>query len=207
MTARGEPHRLDIGVDNIRAFAAGVNAMVADYLDSVGDRPVFPPVSASSVAALLPSVPPREPEAVDRLLADCQAILDTSRHNGHPRFFGYVASPASPVGVYADLLASALNANVTSWRSAPSATHIERSVVRWLGDLVGFTAGDGLLTSGGSMANMTAVHVAARRALGPTVGREGMSGNRPRLTMYVSSEAHHSLDKAADVLGIGTDHV
>lgn len=56
------------------------------------------------------------------------------------------------------------------------------------------------------MANMTAVPVAARRALGPNVGRGGLWGGVP-LTMYVSTEAHHSLVKAADVLGIGTDHV
>ena len=48
--------------------------------------------------------------------------MDLSRHNGHPRFFGYVASPSTPIGAYADLIASALNANITCWRSGPAGT-------------------------------------------------------------------------------------
>jgi glutamate/tyrosine decarboxylase-like PLP-dependent enzyme len=60
------------------------------------------------------------------------------RHNGHPRMFGYVQSSASFAGVAGDLLASALNQNVTSWRSAPSATTIEHQVIEWLKEMVGF---------------------------------------------------------------------
>lgn len=205
--ASSERGRLGVGDEELQPLTAGIAALVDDYLAGVGERAVFPPVSASDVAALFPHALATEPEPADRLLADCKAVLDASRHNGHPRFFGYVASPASPVGVYADLLASALNANVTSWRSSPSATQIERTVVRWLGDLVGFPVGDGLLTSGGSMANMTAVHVAARRAAGGDVGRRGLRSSTVPLTMYASAEAHHSLVKAADILGIGTDQV
>jgi aromatic-L-amino-acid/L-tryptophan decarboxylase len=202
-----DPLRLGLSDEDLQRFASGINSLVADYLATIGERPVFPPVTADSVAERLGRELPRAPEPVDRLLADCEAVLDTNRHNGHPRFFGYVASPASPVGVYADLLASALNANVTSWRSAPSATLIERTVVHWLGDLVGFPTADGLLSSGGSIANLTAVHVAARRALGPDAGRRGLAAGGAGLAMYVSAEAHHSLVKAADVLGLGTDQV
>src|SRR5256885_10801510 len=94
---------------------------------------------------------PAEGEPLDQLLNDCRVILDGSRHNGHPRFFGYVASPATAPGAFADLIASALNSNVTSWRSGPAATEIERIVVRWLAALIGYAPGaTGVLTSGGS---------------------------------------------------------
>ena len=84
--------------------------------------------------------------------------MDLSRHNGHPRFFGYVASPSTPIGAYGDLIASALNANITCWRSGPAGTELERLVVRWLGSLIGYDQqAKGLLTSGGSMANMIAL--------------------------------------------------
>ena len=89
--------------------------------------------------------------------------MDLSRHNGHPRFFGYVASPSTPIGAYADLIASALNANITCWRSGPAGTEIEQLVVRWLGSLIGYDGAKGLLTSGGSMANMIALLIASRR--------------------------------------------
>src|SRR6185295_8592476 len=93
-------------------------------------------------------------------------IIANSRHNGHPRFFGYVASPATAPGAFADLIASALNANVTSWRSGPAATEVENTVINWLASLIGYSSAaqpaNGLLTSGGSMANLTALLIAQR---------------------------------------------
>ena len=71
-------------------------------------------------------------------MSEMQHIADGSRHNGHPRMFGYVQSSASFAGVMGDLLASALNQNVTSWRSAPAATTIEHQVIEWLKEMVGF---------------------------------------------------------------------
>ena len=59
---------------------------------------------------------------LDQLMNECRTIFDLSRHNGHPRFFGYVASPSTPIGAYGDLIASALNANITCWRSGPAGT-------------------------------------------------------------------------------------
>lgn len=198
--------RLTLGTDEYASLVGGITDMVREYLAQVSDRPVFPSAEVLEDHSLSRTPLPAEPVPVAELLADCRTMLDQSRHNGHPRFFGYIASPASPVGVYADLLASALNANVTSWRSAPSATRIERNLVGWLGELTQFPAADGVLTSGGSAANLTAVLLASRRVLGPVAAREGLRGGPP-LTMYVSDEAHHSLAKAADVLGIGTDQV
>ena len=75
---------------------------------------------------------------LEQLLGECRTIMDLSRHNGHPRFFGYVASPSTPIGAYGDLIASALNANITCWRSGPAGTEVERMVVRWLGSLIGY---------------------------------------------------------------------
>src|SRR5437660_1171759 len=133
---------------------------------------------------------------------------DSGRHNGHPRFFGYVASPATPAGAFADLIASALNANVTSWRSAPAATEIEQTVTRWLGSLVGF--GDdahGLLTSGGSMANLTALLIAHRTRSQSEISRTGLWQSGKPMTIYASDQIHLSIAKAADILGFGRDYV
>jgi aromatic-L-amino-acid/L-tryptophan decarboxylase len=193
--------------ERLEALTSGLSRLVEDYLATIEERPVFPALSAAAVSSSLPQELPVYPEPVEALLDDCRTLLDASRHNGHPRFFGYVASPASPAGVYGDLLASALNANVTSWRSAPSATDVERTVVRWLGELTGFPASDGVLMSGGSIANLLAVHIASRAALGRGAGAAGLAGIGQRLLMYVSTETHHSMIKAADILGLGTDNV
>src|ERR671920_939792 len=125
----------------------------------------------------------------------CSEVVANSRQNGHPRMFGYVASPATPVGAFASLLASALNSNVTSWRSAPAPTEVERTVVGWLAEMIGFkgeglneTCG-GLLTSGGSMANLNALFV-AHRSDAHDASRRGLWGETAPATLYASDQIH-----------------
>ena len=145
---------------------------------------------------------------LEQLLDECRTIMDLSRHNGHPRFFGYVASPSTPIGAYGDLIASALNANITCWRSGPAGTEIERMVVRWLGSLINYDRdAKGLLTSGGSMANMIALLIANRRKSGADTSRHGLWNSGSPMTVYASAEVHMSIAKAADILGFGRDHV
>jgi len=79
-------------------------------------------------------------------------------------------------------------------------------VVRWLGSLIGYDAhANGLLTSGGSMANLIALMIASRRLL--NVSRQGFWNSGPPMTVYGSEEVHMSIAKAADILGIGRDQV
>ncbi|MEP6706832.1 MAG: aspartate aminotransferase family protein [Pyrinomonadaceae bacterium] len=208
VTAETEQASLDMNSDGLRELAERASALVTNYFATISDLPVFPDTSAEEVAAHFDSTLPLEGEPLETLFSDCRKILDSSRHNGHPRFFGYVASPATPPGAFADLIASALNANVTSWRSAPAATEIERTVVRWLGSLVGF--GDdahGLLTSGGSMANLTALLIAHRTRSQSAISRTGLWRAGKPMTIYASDQIHLSIAKAADILGFGRDYV
>jgi glutamate/tyrosine decarboxylase-like PLP-dependent enzyme len=182
--------------------------LVADYFQTIAQRPVRAENYAGKTTAALDLDLPFEGIPLARLIDECRAIFDLSRHNGHPRFFGYVASPSTPIGAYADLIASALNANITCWRSGPAGTELEQLVVRWLGSLIDYdTHANGLLTSGGSMANMIALLVATRRKLGHEAARKGLWNAGAPLIVYASEEAHMSIAKAADILGIGRDHV
>lgn len=199
---------LDISDDAMRQLASSVTALVADYFARVSELPVFPDTSADEVAAELSAELPQEGETLERLLADCRAIINASRHNGHPRFFGYVASPSTPVGAFADLITSTLNQNVTSWRSAPAATQVEQTVVRWLASLIGYGEGaHGLLTSGGSMANLNALFIAHRAQAQGDASHKGLWNAGAPMTIYASDQIHLSIPKAADVLGIGRDQV
>ena len=205
--ANARSSSLDISEEAMERLSSGVTALVVDYFARVPELPLFPEVSSGETLRRLGSELPLDGEPVEKLLNDCRAIFDGSRHNGHPRFFGYVASPATAPGAFADLIASALNPSVTSWRSGPAATEVERLVVRWLGSLIGYGENtQGLLTSGGSMANMIGLLIAHRAKSGGNPARAGLWNAAP-MTTYASDQIHMSIPKAADTLGIGRDQV
>jgi glutamate/tyrosine decarboxylase-like PLP-dependent enzyme len=213
---------LDISDEAFGELAACAVELVSGYFRGVSGSPILTYTSAVELAAQFDAPLPAAPDSLDEVFADCRRIFEGSRHSGHPRFFGYVASPSTPVGAFADLIASAVNQNVPAWRSSPAATQVEKTVVRWLAALVGYAEGaSGLLTSGGSMANLNALYVAHRtkaRAV-ESGGENGAGGGdvdasqkglwhaaRPA-TIYVSDQAHMSIAKAADILGLGREQV
>lgn len=199
---------LDVTAEALDEISSAATRLVSEYLTTIAERPVRAENHAGKTTGAINTELSTEGLPLDQLIADCRTIFDLSRHNGHPRFFGYVASPSTPIGAYADLIASALNANITCWRSGPAGTELERMVVRWLGALIGYSReAKGLLTSGGSMANMIALLVASRRRSGAEVSRQGLWNSGPPMTLYASEEVHMSIAKAADILGFGRDHV
>ena len=126
--------------------------------------------------------------------------------NGHPAFFGWVNPPPSPAGVMTSLAAAAMNPSVVAGDHAD--VHLERAVVRWLAELVGFphAPGAGLLTSGGSAATIVCLSGARSRALaaaGHDVRRDGLAG-APQLIAYVPTEAHSCVRRALELLGLGS---
>ena len=199
---------LDLDAFDLTQLSSEINKLVTDYFAGVANLPLFPQISAGDTIARVGSNLSATGEPLEKLLGDCRAILEGSRHNGHPRFFGYVASPSTPIGAYGDLIASALNSNVTSWRSGPAATEIERTVVRWLGSLIGYSDdAHGLLTSGGSLANTTALLIAQRNKAGREVAANGLWKQGTPMTIYASEQVHMSIPKAADILGFGREQV
>ena len=187
---------LDLDRESLHALLTRAAASVVAELDAARVGPVFASApSAARMHALLDAPLPEEGEPLEDVLDACDAVLAAGRRTA-PTFFGYVQSPATPVGVVADLLASAADQNVTAWRSAPAAVHIERLTLRWLGRLVGFDdAAAGVLVSGGSAANLTALLTAIRT-------RAPAHADRRTLVVYVSEEAHFSVAKAAAALGL-----
>ena len=199
---------LDVSEDDLQQISSESTKLVFEYLTTIAERQVRAENHAGKTLAAIDTELSSEGRPLDQLLDECRTIMDLSRHNGHPRFFGYVASPSTPIGTYADLIASALNANITCWRSGPAGTEVERMVVRWLGALINYDRdAKGLLTSGGSMANMIALLIAQRRKSGANTSRHGLWNSGPPMTLYASEEVHMSIAKAADILGFGRDQV
>lgn len=200
---------LNPAADEIRRWGnAAVEAMVR-YLDSLRDRRLYPRTTAQAIRDKLEKALPESGVEFSLLLETFNdAIVAESRHNGHPRMFGYVQSPGAAIAAIADLLASALNANLTAWRSAPAAVEVERLTIDWIRQILGLKAEwSGLFVSGGSMANLAAL-AAARRAKAPVdLTSKGAQSLERVMRVYVSQETHHSVAKAAVLLGLGSDNV
>jgi L-2,4-diaminobutyrate decarboxylase len=115
-----------------------------------------------------------------------EQTIEDSIHHHHPRFMGHQVTPPMPLAALADLLASVLNNGMASYDSGPASTAMERAVVRWMASRVGMK--DGVLTSGGSLGNLTAL-LAARAAKGQ--GR-----------VLVAETVHYSVSRALRVMGL-----
>lgn len=200
---------LDPSPERIREMGAAALDWVAGYHAELRDLPVAPRTSAAELRAVLAEPLPAEGREFTQLLDTFREVIAPgSRHNGHPRFFGYVSAPGTAVASVADLLASALNANLPAWRSAPAPTELEHVAIDWIRQALGLVPGaGGLFMSGGSMANFTALAAARHRHCGPAVAADGAAVHPKALKVYVSAEAHHSSHKAAALLGIGRANV
>jgi glutamate/tyrosine decarboxylase-like PLP-dependent enzyme len=190
---------LEPSADEIREWANSVTQFMIDYLGGLRDRPMYRQTSSREIRSALDSKLPIKGTDLDSLLKVFrETIVPFSRQNAHPRMFGYVQSPGTPIGAFADLLASTLNANLTIWRSAPAPVELERMTIDWIRQILGFAPeAGGLFVSGGSMANLAAV-AAARQTKQHSLGR---------LRLYASSATHFSIIKAAALLGIGQENV
>jgi glutamate/tyrosine decarboxylase-like PLP-dependent enzyme len=185
---------------------------VASLAASIPARPVTPNLSPSALRDafdLDAPLPENGTDAGTLLTHTAHQLFESSLFNAHPRFFGYVTAPPSPIGILGDFLAAALNANVGSFTLGPAATEIERQTVRWIAEFIGFpTEGDGLLVSGGNAANITGFVAARAAAATWNVRAEGNNGGDGRqLVVYASRETHTWIQKAADICGLGTNSI
>src|SRR5919106_5864279 len=139
-------------------------------------------------------------EILDRILRE---VVPFPLGVGQRRWWGFINASPHPVGIAAELIATALNNNCAG--TSQLAIHVEVKVVEWIARMIGLPAGaGGLLVSGGSMANLVAL-AAAREAKAPGARKQGLRGLPRPLALYASTEAHSCIRRAAELLGIGTD--
>ncbi|MFD8479507.1 pyridoxal phosphate-dependent decarboxylase family protein [Kitasatospora sp. NPDC059673] len=196
--------------DDFRTAAQAAARLVADFLDELPSKPVWQPMDPAKRSALLELELPEGGAGFAELLEIVERkIMPHPMGNGNPRFFGWVNSSPQPAGILAALAASAMNPSSAGGDHAD--VHLERAVVRWMAELVGFPhpAGGGLLTSGASMATIVCLAAARNRAArraGRDVREDGLAG-LPPLVGYVTGEAHSCVRKAAELLGLGSKHL
>ncbi len=187
--ARAVGHRM---IDDLVAFLSEVRA-----------RPAWRPVPADVDQRLGPTPPPRTGLPLGDLYDEVRRdVMPWPTGNIHPRFWGWVMGTGTVAGVYGDLLAAAMNSSAAGFDDA--APRVEAQLLGWLRELMGFPEGaSGLLVTGGSMANLVGLTVARNERAGFDVRAQGLAGGPP-LVVYASSEAHSSVRKAVELLGLGT---
>ncbi len=198
---------LELDPETFRALGHRLVDRLAGFLEELPSRRVHPDESAAALRARLGGGSVPEAGSDPRVILDeaIDLLLQHSVFNGHPRFMGYITASAAPLGALADLLAATVNPNCGSFGLSPIGTLIEEQSVRWIAELLGLPAGTGgILVSGGNMANLVAYWAARAAGAGRNVRVEGLSGNRPLLTAYCSTETHTWVQKAADLSGLGT---
>ncbi len=197
----------DMDPAEFRAAAERVVERVTAYFERLESYRVLPDVKPGDVLRRLPAAPPAAAEPLDAVLEDYLRLIEPNiTHWQHPGFMAYFSSVACGPGLLGEWLASALNSNVMFWRNAPASTELEHVVVGWLRQMLGLPADfDGMFTDTASVSSLLSL-VAARHAVPGLEARdEGLAGRAGvgRLRLYLSSEAHVSIEKAAIVVGVG----
>jgi aromatic-L-amino-acid decarboxylase len=200
------PELGDMSASDFRRFGHEVIDSISDYLEHVSERNVLSQVKPGELIGQLPTSPPATGEAMETILADIDRLIPNAlTHWNHPSFFAYFATSSSAPGIFGELLTAAFDVKAMLWRTSPAAIELEQVALDWLRQMMGLDDGlDGIIYDTASVASMHAI-AAARERLGLRIREDGMSGRSdlPLLRIYVSEQAHSSIEKASITLGLG----
>lgn len=189
--------------DEFRALAHRTLDEAIGYLAGVRERKTWQPVPDTAKRALAAPLP-EKPQPLDQVYGEFrETILPYPLGNIHPRHWGWVNGTGTPEGVIAEMLAAAMNSNVSGHDQAP--VYVELQVISWFRELFGLPEGaGGLLVSGGTTANLTGLLAARAAHDGGAVRDRGLAAKgAPRFMVYGSAEAHYCIPKALDIMGLG----
>ncbi|MEZ4899434.1 MAG: pyridoxal-dependent decarboxylase [Saprospiraceae bacterium] len=173
-----------------------------DYLSTLRDRPVWQPMPETILPHFHQPLPrgPEDPQHIDEELK--AYILPYTMGNVHPRFWAWYMGAGTVSGVIGDFWASVLNPNLGGGQQ--SSNLVEAQVIDWLKEIMHYPMeASGILVSGGSMANLVGLAVARHHMSGFDIRLEGMTGTNP-MVVYASQEVHSSVQKAIELMGMGS---
>ncbi|MEM7706151.1 MAG: pyridoxal-dependent decarboxylase [Pseudomonadota bacterium] len=178
---------------------------IVDYLETIRERPAWQSVPEHVKQALDQDLPLEGAPLGEVYQEFKENILPYPTGNLHPGFFGWVMGTGTFTGVIADALMATMNAHVAGYDQ--SAGVVERKVISWLAELVGFPKdSSGLLVTGGTMANLNGLAVARHEKAGFDIRRDGLQGmGSQRLRVYGSVETHSWIYRACELMGLGRD--
>ena len=191
---------LALDPEQMRRMGYEVVDLLVERISSLADGPVLQTATREEMQARLAEPVPPDPRDFAGLLARLDTdVLPWVGHFDHPRFFGYIPGAGTWPAALGDLIAAATNIDAGAWREAAGPSQLELTVLDWFRDWIGYPEeAAGVLVSGGSAANLTAIACAREALVGP------MS---PRIVAYASDQTHSSLARAARHLGFRPDQI
>ncbi|MFT3766626.1 MAG: pyridoxal-dependent decarboxylase [Minicystis sp.] len=195
-----KPHPLELSPEEMRAMVDLAMDRIEKHIASLPRQPMHGTTGGKKLARALREPMPERGRSFDRLLRLLFGrVIPASLNTASPGYLAYIPGGGIFHSAVADLIADATNRYVGVWLAAPALAQLEENVVQWFCAMLGLPAGaGGLLTTGGSLANLIAV-VTARR--------ERLPADFLRGTIYASEEAHHSMRKAALIAGFPPERV
>jgi glutamate/tyrosine decarboxylase-like PLP-dependent enzyme len=189
--------------DRFRAAAHQALDRALVRLEHVAEGPVWRATPAE-VRDRFAAPMPRDPRDLEDVLGDVEALITPFVvGNTHPRFFGWAHGAGTPVGVVAELIAAALNANCGGRDHIGPV--VERQIALWAAEAFGFPAtSSGVFVTGASQANFLGLLIARDAVLGHDVRSRGLMGGPAQLTAYASAEAHGCVRQAMELAGVGS---
>ncbi|MFH1964845.1 MAG: aminotransferase class I/II-fold pyridoxal phosphate-dependent enzyme [Acidobacteriota bacterium] len=199
----------DMPANELRKFGYESIDWLADYLENIDDYPVLPQVEPGDISAQLPESPPLDGEDMGSILEDFREIIIPGvTHWNHPAFMSYFSITGSGPGILGELLCAGLNVNAMLWKTCPSSTELEQTVMEWLRKLVGLPDDFwGISYDTASVSTMHAIAAAREMVPGLNARQNGLCGSGKKLRLYISDQTHSSVEKSAIILGIGLDGV
>ena len=182
--------------------------ILADYLNQAISKNIKQSLPYSTPEKMLKKWPDNFSTEPTGNLADLiKRALSQSNHLHHPHYLGHQIAPSLPAAILCDMTSSLLNNSTAVFEMGPVSTVIEKSLINWMAKLVGFGAdSDGFLTSGGTLGNITALLAARQIKTGVDVWKKGVKA-APPLAVFVSEQAHYSIKRAGQIMGLGEEGV
>lgn len=194
----------DLFANNLR----NASELVLRLYERLDAARITPLTTYKEISALFDESLPEHPQPMESIFSEVESkIYANSTLYLSPRFFGYVNSGGNQASILGELLAAAVNQILALWHFSPAASEVERRVVKWIAEFIGYPCqAGGCLLSGGSAGNLVGLAAARKQKALFDADSVGMRGGPP-LTVYASQEVHASVEKAMMILGMGRDQL
>lgn len=202
-------HTLDYTLSEFEEILQKTSEIILEQYSHIDSQKGFCSYSQKEVESWFDeSLPLSGMDGLQLLQQAKEKVITTATGNLGLNMYAYVMAGGNQISSVADLLTSVINQNATKWHLAPAMTEIEKRVVKWAAEMIGYTPeAGGAMVSGGSAATLAGLTVARNIFFKKLeINKNGLFGQKP-FTVYCSKETHNSTDKSIALLGIGTKHI